>query len=60
MLYPKKLLKTKLIKRYKRFISEYMTESDNVLKANCANPGSMFKLLRKRSYAWCLRAQIKN
>ncbi len=60
MLYTKKLLKTKLIKRYKRFISEHVDSSNNIIKAHCANPGSMMGLLIEGSETWLSKSSNTN
>ncbi len=45
------LIKTKFIKRYKRFFVDVML-NDEILTAHCPNSGSMMGLLNEGEYAW--------
>ena len=52
MYFKKKLVKAKLLKRYKRFLSEHMLENGKIVLAHCANPGSMYGLIKKDLNTW--------
>ena len=45
------LIKTKFIKRYKRFFVDVLLNKE-VLTAHCPNSGSMMGLLNEGEYAW--------
>ena len=45
------LIKTKFIKRYKRFFVDVMLNNE-ILTAHCPNSGSMMGLLNEGEYAW--------
>lgn len=45
------LIKTKFIKRYKRFFVDVLL-NEEILTAHCPNSGSMMGLLNKDEYAW--------
>lgn len=52
MKFPDPLIPGRLIKRYKRFLSDVELESGEVVTAHCANPGSMMGLIESGSQVW--------
>ena len=50
------LIKTKFIKRYKRFFVDVML-NDEILTAHCPNSGSMMGLLNEGEYAWISKSK---
>lgn len=44
MLFDAPLIRTKLVKRYKRFLADVELENGDVITVHCANPGSMMGL----------------
>jgi len=52
MEFPNPLIRGKLIKRYKRFLSDVELESGEVITAHCANSGSMLECKEPGSEVW--------
>lgn len=52
MKFPDPLIPGRLIKRYKRFLSDVELESGEIVTAHCANPGSMMGLVDVGSSVW--------
>ena len=52
MNFPDPLIQGRLIKRYKRFLTDVELESGEVVVAHCANPGSMLSLLEEGAEVW--------
>ena len=52
MKFPDPLIPGRLIKRYKRFLSDIELESGEIVTAHCANPGSMMGLIESGSLVW--------
>ena len=50
------LIKTKFIKRYKRFFVDVMLNNE-ILTAHCPNSGSMMGLLNEGEYAWISKSK---
>jgi sugar fermentation stimulation protein A len=46
------LIRAKLIRRYKRFLSDVLLPDGREVTAHCANPGSMMGLLNDDTQAW--------
>jgi len=46
------LIRAKLIRRYKRFLSDVLLPDGREVTAHCANPGSMMGLLNDDTHAW--------
>ena len=51
------LIKTKLVKRYKRFLADVELEDGSVITVHCANPGSMLGLTEPGIAAWISDSQ---
>ncbi|MFQ5533849.1 MAG: DNA/RNA nuclease SfsA [Sphingomonadales bacterium] len=52
MKFPDPLIRGRLIRRYKRFLSDIELENGEVVVAHCANPGSMTGLTAPGSEVW--------
>jgi sugar fermentation stimulation protein A len=52
------LIKTKFIKRYKRFFVDVLLNKE-ILTAHCPNSGSMMGLLNEENYAWISESKNK-
>ena len=52
MNFPDPLIQGRLIKRYKRFLTDVELESGEVVVAHCANPGSMLSLMEEGAEVW--------
>ena len=52
MKFPDPLIRGRLIKRYKRFLSDVELESGEVVVAHCANSGSMLSVMEPGSEVW--------
>ncbi|MBL4906914.1 MAG: DNA/RNA nuclease SfsA [Sneathiella sp.] len=52
MEFPSPLIRGKLIKRYKRFLSDIELEGGQIITAHCANSGSMMGLKEPGSAVW--------
>ena len=52
MRFPDPLLRGRLVRRYKRFLSDIELESGEVVTAHCANPGRMTGLAEPGSEVW--------
>jgi sugar fermentation stimulation protein A len=52
MKFPDPLIRGKLIKRYKRFLSDVELETGEIVIAHCANPGSMLSLNEPGAEVW--------
>lgn len=52
MKFPNPLIKGKLIKRYKRFLTDVELDTGDVVTAHCANPGSMLGLTEPGFEVW--------
>jgi sugar fermentation stimulation protein A len=52
MLFPDPLLKGRLVRRYKRFLSDIELDGGESVVAHCANPGSMMGLAEPGSEVW--------
>ena len=52
MRFPTPLRRGRLIRRYKRFLSDIELESGETVVAHCANPGSMMGLAEPGSEVW--------
>ena len=46
------LIRSTLVKRYKRFLSDHEQEDGTIVTAHCANPGAMLGLTRPGSETW--------
>ncbi len=57
MKFPAKLVKGRLLKRYKRFLADIELESGEQVTAHCANPGSMLGLKEPGITVWVSPAQ---
>ena len=60
MKFPDPLISGRLIKRYKRFLSDVELESGEIVTAHCANPGSMMGLIESGSQVWLSPARNPN
>ncbi|MEM7123843.1 MAG: DNA/RNA nuclease SfsA [Pseudomonadota bacterium] len=52
MRFPTPLERARLVKRYKRFLSDHELESGDVVTAHCANPGGMIGLKEPGMETW--------
>ncbi len=52
MQFPDPLIRGRLVRRYKRFLSDIELEDGTVVTAHCANPGSMLGLHEPDSEVW--------
>lgn len=52
MQFPDPLIRGKLLKRYKRFLTDVELENGDIVVAHCANPGSMLSLLEVGAEVW--------
>ncbi|MEE8532905.1 MAG: DNA/RNA nuclease SfsA [Alphaproteobacteria bacterium] len=52
MRFPDPLLRGRLIRRYKRFLSDHELDSGEMVTAHCANPGSMLGLDEPGAEVW--------
>ncbi len=52
MQFPDPLIRGRLIKRYKRFLSDHEIDGGEVVVAHCANPGAMLGLVEPGSEVW--------
>ena len=52
MQFPDPLIRGRLIKRYKRFLSDHEIDGGEVVVAHCANPGAMLGLAEPGSEVW--------
>jgi len=52
MHFPDPLIRGRLIKRYKRFLSDHEIDGGDVVVAHCANPGAMLGLAEPGSEVW--------
>ncbi|NNF77161.1 MAG: DNA/RNA nuclease SfsA, partial [Rhizobiales bacterium] len=57
MKFPAKLVKGRLLKRYKRFLADVELETGEEVTAHCANPGSMLGLKEPGITVWLSPAQ---
>lgn len=55
MRFPSPLTRGRLLRRYKRFLSDIELESGETVVAHCANPGSMMGLAEPGSEVWLSR-----
>lgn len=60
MIFDPPLIKTKLIKRYKRFLADVELADGSMITVHCANPGSMMGLTEPRNIAWISDSQNPN
>ena len=60
MRFSERLIRGRLIKRYKRFLADIEIENGRVIVAHCANPGSMLNLLEPGAEVWLSRARNPN
>lgn len=60
MIFPNPLIPGKLIKRYKRFLSDVELENGDVVTAHCANSGSMLECKEPGSKVWLSPATNPN
>lgn len=56
MKFAEPLLPGRLIRRYKRFLSDIQLENGETVTAHCANPGSMLGLTEENSEVWLSRS----
>ena len=56
MEFPTPLVRGRLIRRYKRFLSDILLEDGNITTAHCPNSGSMLGLQAPDSEVWLVRA----
>jgi sugar fermentation stimulation protein A len=54
--FPTPLIRGRLIRRYKRFLSDIVLDSGEEVVAHCANPGAMTGLLAPNAEVWLSRA----
>lgn len=54
------LLRGKLIKRYKRFLSDHLLDTGEIVTAHCPNPGAMLGLTTPESEVWLSPANNPN
>ena len=52
MIFPDPLLRGRLVRRYKRFLSDVEIDGGELVTAHCANPGSMIGLVEPGSEVW--------
>jgi sugar fermentation stimulation protein A len=52
MQFPDPLIRGRLIKRYKRFLSDHEIDGGEIVVAHCANPGAMLGLVEPGSEVW--------
>ena len=52
MKFPDPLLRGRLVRRYKRFLSDVELDGGELVTAHCANPGSMIGLAEPGSEVW--------
>ena len=52
MQFPDPLIRGRLIKRYKRFLSDHEIDGGEIVVAHCANPGAMLGLKEPGSEVW--------
>ncbi|MGA0394474.1 MAG: DNA/RNA nuclease SfsA, partial [Rhodospirillales bacterium] len=52
MKFPDPLIRGKLIKRYKRFLTDVELEDGSIVVAHCANPGSMLSVNDEGAEVW--------
>ena len=57
MRFPEPLLRGRLLRRYKRFLSDVALENGEEVIAHCANPGSMLGLAEEGAPVWLSRAR---
>ena len=56
MKFPSPLVRGRLLKRYKRFLSDIELEDGTIVTAHCANPGAMLGLNAPGSEVWLSRS----
>ena len=59
MNFPSRLIEAKLIKRYKRFLADVISEDGIKRTVYCPNPGSMHGLIEEGNKIWLQRAENK-
>ena len=57
MKFPAKLVKGRLLKRYKRFLADVELDSGEIITAHCANPGAMLGLKAAGAKVWLSKSK---
>lgn len=57
MIFSPPLIEARLVKRYKRFLTDVELDNGDIITVHCANPGSMLGLTKPRNRIWISDSQ---